>query len=145
MLCVYMFFKIIDTWAWAVGYLPTVGLTFEQMFYGNVYGQWLLWTELVLCGIVPAIMLITPSIRNNPTLLYSAAILDCIGVTINRYVFTVQTIAIPVMPFDNWEVYVPNWAEWATTLMICAYGALVLSLCYRYLPMFPQELKLNKK
>ncbi len=145
MLCVYMFFKIIDTWAWAVGYLPSVGLTFEQMFHGNVYGQWLLWTELILCGVVPAIMLITPSIRNNPSLLYTAAILDCIGVTINRYVFTVQTIAIPVMPFDNWEVYVPNWAEWATTLMICAYGALVISLCYRYLPVFPQEVKLNQK
>ena len=93
MLCVYMFFKILDTWAWATGYLPSVGLTFDQMFYGVAYGKWLMYTEIVLCGVVPAIMLITPSIRNRPGLLYTAAILDCVGVSLNRYIFTVQTIA----------------------------------------------------
>lgn len=143
MLCVYMFFKILDTWAWATGYLPSVGLTFDQMFYGVAYGKWMLWTELVLCGVVPAIMLVTPAIRNRPALLYTAAILDCIGVCINRYVFTVQTIAFPVMPFDEWQVYYANWVEYASSIMIVAYGFLVLSLSYRYLPVFPQETKLN--
>lgn len=144
MLCLYMFFKIIDTWAWATGYLPSIGMTFDQMFHGTIYGKWLLWTELGLCGVLPALMLITPSIRNKPFLLYTAAILDCAGITINRYVFTVQTIAVPVLPFDKWQAYAPNWAEWATSGMIVAYGALVISLAYRYLPVFPQEIKLNK-
>jgi molybdopterin-containing oxidoreductase family membrane subunit len=143
MLTVYMFFKILDTWAWATGYLPSVGLTFDEMFYGMVYGKWLLYTEIVLCGIVPAIMLITPSMRNRPALLYTAAILDCIGVSLNRYIFTVQTIAFPAMPFDDWQVYVPNWVEYASSIMIVAYGFLVLSLVYRYLPLFPQERELN--
>jgi molybdopterin-containing oxidoreductase family membrane subunit len=143
MLCVYMFFKILDTWAWATGYLPSVGLTFDEMFYGIAYGKWMLWTELVLCGVVPAIMLVTPAIRNRPVLLYTAAILDCIGVCINRYVFTVQTIAHPAMPFDDWQVYYANWVEYASSIMIVAYGFLVLSLSYRYLPVFPQETKLN--
>ncbi|HKI80249.1 MAG TPA: molybdopterin oxidoreductase, partial [Pseudodesulfovibrio sp.] len=143
MLTVYMFFKILDTWAWATGYLPTVGLTFDEMFYGMVYGKWLLYTEIVLCGVVPAIMLITPSIRNRPALLYTAAILDCIGVSLNRYIFTVQTIAFPAMPFDQWQVYNPNWVEYASSIMIVAYGFLVLSLVYRYLPLFPQERELN--
>ena len=143
MLCVYMFFKILDTWAWATGYLPSVGLTFDQMFYGVAYGKWLLYTEIVLCGVVPAIMLITPSIRNRPGLLYTAAILDCIGVSLNRYIFTVQTIAFPAMPFDKWYVYYPNWVEYASSIMIVAYGFLVLSLSYRYLPVFPMETKLN--
>jgi molybdopterin-containing oxidoreductase family membrane subunit len=143
MLCVYMFFKILDTWAWAVGYLPSVGLTFDQMFYGVAYGKWLLWTEIVLCGVVPAIMLVTPSIRNRPALLYTAAILDCLGVSLNRYIFTVQTIAFPAMPFDQWQVYYPNWVEYASSIMIVAYGFLVLSLSYRYLPVFPLETKLN--
>jgi molybdopterin-containing oxidoreductase family membrane subunit len=142
MLSVYMIFKLLDTWAWANGYLPAVGLTFDEMF-NNVYGQWLLWTEIGLCGVIPAIMLITPSIRNNPPLLYTAAILDCIGVTINRFVFTVQTLAAPVMPFDTWQSYVPNWAEWAPTVLVIAYGALILTLSYRYLPVFPQERQLN--
>jgi len=143
MLTVYMFFKILDTWAWATGYLPSVGLTFDEMFYGMVYGKWLLYTEIVLCGVVPAIMLITPSIRNRPALLYTAAILDCIGVSLNRYIFTVQTIAFPAMPFDQWQVYNPNWVEYASSIMIVAYGFLVLSLVYRYLPLFPQERELN--
>ncbi|MDD4952333.1 MAG: polysulfide reductase NrfD [Desulfovibrionaceae bacterium] len=145
MLCLYMFFKLLDTWAWATGYLPSVGLTFDEMFYGNIYGKWLMWSELFLCGVIPAIMLITPAIRNRPSLLYLAAILDCCGIIINRYVFTVQTIALPVLPFDNWQIYIPNWAEWAPSFMILAYGALVLSLSYRYLPVFPQEHRLNAK
>jgi molybdopterin-containing oxidoreductase family membrane subunit len=144
MLTVYIFFKLLDTWAWANNYLPSIGMTFDQMFYGVIYGKWLMFTEIILCGVVPAIMLITPSIRNNPTMLYTAAILDCIGVCLNRYLFTVQTIAIPLMPFDKWQTYNPNWAEWSTSGMIVAYGFLVMSLSYRYLPVFPQERMLNK-
>ena len=143
MLSVYMFFKILDTWAWATGYLPSVGLTFDDMFYGLVYGKWLMFSEIILCGVVPAIMLVTPAIRNRPSLLYTAAILDCIGVSLNRYIFTVQTIAFPAMPFDSWQVYAPNWVEYASSIMIVAYGFLVLTLVYRYLPLFPQERELN--
>ena len=144
MLALYLFFKILDTFAWAAGILPSMGLTFDQMFNSDMgYGVSLLWIEIGLCGVVPAIMLLTPSIRNKPALLYTAGILDCIGITLNRYVFTVQALAIPVMPFDKWTSYAPNWAEWSTTLMIVAYGAIVLSLSYRYLPVFPQERKLN--
>ena len=113
------------------------------MFYGWVYGKWMLWTELGLCGVIPALILMIPALRNAPFLFYIACILNCVGVTINRYVFTVQTIAFPALPFDKWYVYMPNWAEWATSLMIVAYGALLLSLSYRYLPIFPQERELN--
>jgi Ni/Fe-hydrogenase subunit HybB-like protein len=144
MLTVYIFFKILDTWAWANNYLPSIGMTFDQMFYGVIYGKWLMFTEIILCGLVPAIMLITPSIRNNPTLLYTAGILDCIGISLNRYLFTVQAIAMPILPFDTWQFYAPNWAEWATSGMIVAYGFLVMSLSYRYLPVFPQERGMNK-
>ena len=145
MLCIYLFFKLLDTWGWAHGLLPHMGFTFDDMFYGTIYGKWLLWSELFLCGVLPAAMLITPSIRNRPGLLYTAAILDCAGIVINRYVFTVQTLAVPVMPFDKWMTYAPNWVEWGATVMIITYGILVLSLSYRYLPVFPQEVKLNAK
>ncbi len=144
MLTVYIFFKILDTYAWAFNYLPSVGMTFDQMFFGTIYGKWLMFSEIILCGVVPAIMLITPSIRNNPTLLYTAGILDCIGVCLNRYLFTVQSIAMPLLPFDTWQFYAPNWAEWSTSGMIVAYGFLVMSLSYRYLPVFPQERAMNK-
>ncbi len=142
LLCIYIFFKILDTWAWATGLLPKMGFTFDQM-YNSVYGKWLLWTELGICGIVPAIMLIVPAIRKKSFLLHLAGLLACVGIIINRFVFTVQSLAIPVMPFDKWHTYIPNWTEWATSIMVLAYGAIIISLSYRYLPVFPQEKKLN--
>lgn len=142
LLAIYMFFKLFDTWAWATGVLPSIGLTFDEMF-NSIYGKWLLWTELGLCGILPAVMLVIPQWRNRSSLLHTAAILTCLGIVINRYVFTVQALAIPVMPFDQWATYIPNWTEWATSLMVVAYGAIVVSLSYRYLPVFPRERYLN--
>ena len=142
LLAIYIFFKILDTWAWANGLLPKMGFTFEEMFNG-AYGQWLLWMEIGLCGIIPAIVLVVPNLRNTPALLYSASVLTCLGIIINRYVFSVQTLAAPVMPFDEWALYIPNWTEWATSLLVVAYGAVVVSLAYRYLPLFPQEKRLN--
>ena len=41
------------------------------------------------------------------------------------------------------QIYVPNWAEWAPSIAIIAYGFLILSLAYRYLPVFPQEIALT--
>ncbi|GAB6060907.1 menaquinone reductase integral membrane subunit QrcD [Desulfonatronum parangueonense] len=143
MLAIYMFFKLLDTWGWYAGILPRSGLSFDEMFYGLAYGKWLLFSELIICGVFPAFLLLYSKTRNTPWILYSAAILACIGVIINRYVQTAQTLAHPVMPFDRWYVYVPTWAEWAPSLAIIAYGALILSLSYRYLPVFPQERKLN--
>ncbi len=142
LLSFYLFFKILDTWAWAEGLLPGMGLTFDQMFNAGLgYGKGLLFLELGVCGVVPAVMFLVAKWRKIPWVLYTAAFLGSIGVVINRYVFTVQALAIPVMPFDTWENYTANWAEWSTTLMIVAYGFLVLSLSYRYLPLFPQEEK----
>jgi menaquinone reductase, integral membrane subunit len=144
MLCVYMFFKLVDTYVWATDIVPRSGLTFHEMFFESMYGQWLLWAELGLCGVIPAIILVVPKLRNIMWLMYSAAILDCAGIVINRYVQTVQTSAMPVLPFDQWAFYVPNWVEWAPSFAIIAYGFLILSLAYRYLPVFPQEIELNK-
>lgn len=144
MLLIYLVFKFMDTWAWASNVLPRYGFTFDEMFYGWIYGKWLLFAELIICGVVPCYMLLKPKLRSNPAMLYTAAILVGAGVTINRYVLTVQTLAIPMMPFDHWAFYNPNWVEWAASFMILAYGALILSLSYRYLPIFPQESKLNQ-
>ncbi|MCA1743156.1 MAG: menaquinone reductase integral membrane subunit QrcD [Desulfonatronovibrio sp.] len=142
LLCFYLFFKFLDTWYWAMETLPRMGLTFSQV-YNEIYGTWLLWFELGLCGVIPAILLIVPKFRNQPSLLYLGAALACIGVVVNRFVFTVQTLAHPVMPFDTWQVYMPAWTEWMTCIEVTAYCILIISLSYRYLPVFPQEKKLN--
>lgn len=145
MLLVYLVFKLLDTWWWIVGMLPQQGLTLDDCFNGWVYGKWMMFTEIVICGILPCIILLKGGLRNRPALFFLAAILDCIGVSINRYIFTVQTLAMPVMPFDQWQTYTPNWVEWAPVFMVFAYGAILISLTYRYLPLFPQERALNQK
>lgn len=144
MFIIYMFFKLIDTVGWIFDILPRSGMTFDQMFYGWIYGKWMFFAELVVFGLVPAIALIVPHWRKNPMIFYTAGIAACIGVTINRYVMTVQALAIPVMPFDTWELYNPNWAEWGACFMVVAYSWVCLAISYRYLPMFPQEAELNK-
>jgi molybdopterin-containing oxidoreductase family membrane subunit len=92
---------------------------------------------------VPAIILLIPKAREDHVLLIIACFLNCTGIVINRFVFTIQNLALPVMPFDTLAVYVPTWQEWAPTVGVLAYGALLLSLSYRYLPMFPRERELN--
>jgi molybdopterin-containing oxidoreductase family membrane subunit len=143
MLLVYIIFKILDTGAWIFSVAPRSGLSFGDFFYGWIYGKWLLFTEIVVCGILPCWMLLSKSKRADPTMLYIAGLLDCAGITINRYVLTVQTLAMPSLPFDGWATYNPNWVEWAACGLVVAYGAMLLSLSYRYLPVFPQEAQLN--
>lgn len=144
MLLLYLVCKYADTWAWITDLLPRAGLTFDQMFYGPAYGRWLLVAELTVCLPLPVLLLLTP-LRRHPFCLYLGSFLTCAGVVINRYVFTVQTLAQPLLPFTDWAVYTPNWAEWAATLMIVSYGFLIMSLSYRYLPVFPQETALNRQ
>ncbi len=143
MLLVYLVFKFLDTGAWIMSIAPRSGLEFDQFFHGWIYGKWLLVAELLLCGVLPCVILLKKNLRENPALLYTAGLLDCAGITINRYVLTVQTLAFPSLPFEQWQTYAPNWVEWAPCFMVFAYAAVLLSLSYRYLPVFPQEKQLN--
>jgi menaquinone reductase, integral membrane subunit len=70
-------------------------------------------------------------------------VLAIIGVCLNRWVMVLQTLAVPVMPFDQWVLYLPSWQEVATTILPVAYGVILIMISYRYLPVFPQEAELN--
>ncbi|WP_418764247.1 menaquinone reductase integral membrane subunit QrcD [Mailhella sp.] len=144
MLIVYTVFKCLDSWYWATDLLAGQGLTFDQMFHGWIYGKWLFWMEHAFI-IIPMVVLLIKPLREKPWIFYLMLFLTCASITINRYVLTVQGLAQPVMPFDSWYSYAPNWAEWASCFLVFAYAAMVLSLAYRYTPMFPQEAELNRK
>lgn len=144
MLIVYTVFKCLDSWYWATDMLAGEGLTFDQMFHGWIYGKWLFFVEHAFL-IIPMIVLLIKPLRTKPWIFYLMLFLTCTSITINRYVLTVQGLAQPVMPFDSWYTYAPNWAEWASCFLVFAYAAMVLSLAYRYTPMFPQEAELNRK
>lgn len=143
LLCAYIVLKIIDTAVWALGDVPRAGLTFMDFFREGPYGVWLLVCEIIVFGVVPAIILITPSARQSEGWLIAGCLMNCTGIVLNRFTFTIVSLAIPVMPFDRFVSYLPTWQEWGISFAVIGYGILLFSLSYRYLPVFPKERELN--
>jgi molybdopterin-containing oxidoreductase family membrane subunit len=144
MMFTYIIAKIIDTVYWATTTAPSLGFTLKDFYTNNpVYGYWILVAEIIVGGVIPALILITPKLRGNRLLLTLATILAVVGVCLNRWVMVLQVMAIPVMSFDHWVMYYPSWQEVATTLLPVAYGIILIMISYRYLPIFPQEAELN--
>jgi molybdopterin-containing oxidoreductase family membrane subunit len=143
LLGIYIVLKIIDTIGWMYGIVPNVGLSFMDFFRKGPYGSWLLGLEIIAFGILPAIILLIPALRKRTGWLISACLMTCVGIVINRFMFIVVTLAIPVMPFDRFWSYLPTWQEWGIGMAVVGYGFLLFSVAYRYLPVFPQERVLN--
>jgi len=145
MIGTYMVAKIADTLYWA--YVTSPSLGFAVMDYYNAHplhhGIWILILEIVICGVLPAMILISRKGRANATLFTLATILAVIGVCLNRWVMVMTPMAMPVMTFDSWVSYFPSWQEVATTILPLAGGIMIVSLSFRYLPVFPQEQELN--
>jgi molybdopterin-containing oxidoreductase family membrane subunit len=143
LLAFYMVLKIADTLAWIYDIAPGAGLKFMDFYREGPYGVWLLVAEIIVFGVVPAIILITPRLRQDEKWLIAGCLMNCTGLVLNRFVFTVVTLAVPVMPFDRFWSYLPTWQEWGIAMALIGYGFLVFSLSYRYLPVFPKEKELN--
>jgi len=146
MIFFYIIAKIVDTLYWANVTAPSKGFTFMDFYTnnpGSAYGLWIFILEVGICGVLPALILITPKLRKIQATLWLAVFLGVIGVCLNRWVMVLQVLAIPVLPFEGWFTYLPSWQEVATTLLPVAYGVIMISTSYRYLPIFPQEQELN--
>jgi len=139
----YMVLKIIDTLGWMYGVVPKAGLTFSDFFEQGPYGAWLLFLEIIVFGVVPAIILIYPKTREREGWLIAGCLMNVTGIVLNRFIFTVVTLAIPVLPFEKFVSYLPTWQEWGIALAMVGYGFLLFSVSYRYLPVFPREKDLN--
>lgn len=143
LLCGYLILKILDTLYAATVTAANVGATFSSFYANEPYGYWVLIAELGVFGVVPCILLLIKATRQNQNILLLACVLNCCGIFMNRWIMTVQSLAVPVMSFDKFFSYHPNWAEWASTLMWVWIGVVVIMISYRYLPIFPQEKELN--
>jgi Ni/Fe-hydrogenase subunit HybB-like protein len=139
----YMVLKIVDTLGWLYGIVPRVGLTFMDFYREGPYGVWLFVAEIVIFGLVPAVILLIPKARAQEGWLITGCLMTCIGIVLNRFMFIVVTLAIPVLPFDRFWSYLPTWQEWGLALLPVGYGILLFSASYRYLPVFPREKELN--
>lgn len=143
LLSIYMVLKIADTLGWIYGVVPRAGFKFMDFYREGPYGIWLVVFEIIICGIIPAIILLTPKARQQQGWLIAACLLNCTGIVLNRFVFIIVTLAIPVMPFDRFWSYLPTWQEWGIAMAVIGYGFLLFSAAYRYLPVFPKERELN--
>jgi Ni/Fe-hydrogenase subunit HybB-like protein len=142
LLVLYLVLKTIDTVYW-VSTAGKVGAPFSSFYANAPYGYWVLFMELGILGVIPAIILLSEKARKNENILILACVLNCAGIFMNRWIMTVQSLAVPVLPFDSYVGYHPNWVEYASTLLFVWAGVIVVSISYRYLPIFSQEKELN--
>ncbi len=143
LLAAYVVLKIADTLTWIYDIIPKVGLKFMDFYREGPYGVWLLVAEIIIFGIIPAVILLIPKAREDEKWLITGCLMNCTGIVLNRFVFTVVTLAVPVMPFDRFWSYLPSWQEWGIAMAVVGYGFILFSLSYRYLPVFPKEKELN--
>ncbi len=142
LLLVYTLVKSIDTLIWINRTSPSLLFSPYEYYHQGAFGSWLLFTEIIFLGFLPAILLLSPRVRQRSGWLLASCLLACGGVALNRYVMTIQTLALPTLPVDELLLYTPSWQEVATFLAVVAYGVIVYSISYRYLNLFPQEREL---
>ncbi|MEO8168510.1 MAG: NrfD/PsrC family molybdoenzyme membrane anchor subunit, partial [bacterium] len=143
MLIVYVLLKAIDTLVWINSTSPSAGFPAFEFYARRSFGTWILFSEVILLGLVPALLLLSRRMRNNSKVLVGAAFLTCCGVMLNRFVMTIQTLALPTLPFDEFLSYMPSWQEVATFMAVIAYGVLLYSFSFRYTTLFPQEKEIS--
>lgn len=144
MLVMYILFKTVDTLVWINNTSPAAGFPAFEFYARKSFGTWILFIEIVVLGLLPALVLLSNRLRMKTWLLATAAFFTCCGIMLNRFVLTIQTLALPTLPFDEFLSYVPSWQEVATFLAVVAYGVLLYSFSFRYTTLFPQEREISQ-
>jgi molybdopterin-containing oxidoreductase family membrane subunit len=142
----YLYLKIWD-WAATSYYSQSPGTTEALALLQSTtpYTQTFWWIEIILGGIVPAVILLNNQLRKNDryTLFALAAIVA--GVTVNRWNVTLSGLVAPpqwspgVLGGILTASYLPTWNEIIVSLGIIAYALLAFSFGVRYLPIFPKD------
>jgi len=145
LLVFYVLLKSIDTLMWLNRTAPLRGVSAIAFFFYKPFSIWVLFTEIIVFGLIPALVFIIGSKRLKTGWLVLTATMVCCGILLNRFVMTIQTLALPTLPFDKFMLYTPSWQELATFLFVVAYGVLLYSFSFRYLRLFPQELELTNE
>jgi molybdopterin-containing oxidoreductase family membrane subunit len=139
LLALYVVAKAVDTYIWLNKTSPAVGFGPWDYYSYKPVSSLALFVAIVICGLLPATIFVVPYTARKRGLLLSAAVLTCFGVLLNRFVMTVPTLALPTLSFDEFLEYTPSWQEFATFGAVIAYGVILYSLSYRYLPLFAQR------
>jgi menaquinone reductase, integral membrane subunit len=144
LLMVYVLAKGIDTLNWINRTASAHGFRPFRFYAWQPFGTWILFSEVLLFGLLPALLLIRAGRQAGGRWRIAAAGLACGGVVLNRFVMTIQTLSLPTLSFDAFLTYLPSWQEAASLGGVLGYGVLIYSLSFRYLPLFPQERELER-
>lgn len=139
LIIVYVLFKAVDTLIWINSTSPASGFPAFEYYERKEFGTWILLSEIILFGLVPGLILMRKRWRSDIRILLGSALMIVLGIALNRFVLTIQTLALPTLTFDKFLSYAPSWQEVAAFAAVIAYGVLLYSISFRYLPLFPQE------
>lgn len=147
-LLAYLYLKIWD-WAATSYYSHSPGTTEALSLLQSTtpYTRTFWWIEIILGGIVPAVILLNAQFRKNDRYTMFALGAVIVGVTVNRWNVTLSGLVAP----PQWSPgvigrilsasYLPSWNEIIVSLGIIAYALLAFSFGVKYLPIFPREKK----
>jgi menaquinone reductase, integral membrane subunit len=144
LLALYVAAKAVDSYIWLNITSPSMGFSPSDYYSYWPFSSTFLFAATVPFGLIPALLLIVPYTARKRGWLLCGAALTCAGVLLNRFVLTVQTLALPTLPFDQFLKYTPSWQEIATFGGVIAYAVIVYSVSYRYLPLFESAKREDK-
>lgn len=145
-LLAYLYLKIWD-WAATSYYSHSPGATEALALLQSTtpYTRTFWWIEIILGGIVPAIILLSPQLRKNDRYTIFALGAIVAGVTVNRWNVTLSGLVAPpqwspgVLGSILSASYLPSWNEIIVSMGIIAYALLAFSFGVKYLPIFPKK------
>ena len=145
-LLAYLYLKLWD-WAATSYYSQSPGTTEALALLQSTtpYTRTFWWIEIVLGGVVPAIILLNAQLRKNDRYTMMALVMIVVGVTVNRWNVTLSGLIAP----PQWSPgvlgnvlsasYLPTWNEIIVSVGIIAYALLAFSFGVKYLPIFPKD------
>jgi Ni/Fe-hydrogenase subunit HybB-like protein len=145
-LLAYLYLKLWD-WAATSYYSQSPGTTEALALLQSTtpYTRTFWWIEIILGGVVPAIILLSAQFRKNDRYTMLALGLIVVGVTVNRWNVTLSGLIAP----PRWSPgvlgnllsasYLPTWNEIIVSIGIIAYALLAFSFGVKYLPIYPKE------
>ena len=111
--------------------------------------EWLFWQEWIIGGIVPFLLLVMPKTRQRIGAVITGAVLILVGVYAFQIQLTTVGLANPLIQlapgtslgtyapgesvFQLTGKYAPTWVEYAIIIGLVAFGAMLVTLGYRYL------------
>ena len=145
-LLAYLYLKL---WDWAAtsyySHAPGTADALARLQATTPYTQTFWWLEIFLGGLVPAVILLFPSLRRNDRALMVGLALIVMAIVVNRWNVTLSGLVAP----PNWSPgvlgnivaasYFPTWTEVAVAVGVLGYGLLAFTLGVKYLPIYDRH------